>query len=188
MKALPIALTLLAAVPATGSAQADEYVRAVRAALQELAAGDVQGGRDRLTGLVRQAPERTPAHCHLGAAHRMAGDLEASLAAFRECARLAEHSHQLTHRARGLLGIAQVLALQPERLAEAKEAYAVLLAFAEANEGTIDADLVRGRIEAVDAIIAADAAAAEVRTRREERARENAEAEAESDESATGSD
>ncbi len=77
-----------------------------------------------------------------------------------------------------------MLAAQPSRLAEAKEAYAALLAFAEESEGVIDADLVRARMEAVDAIIAADAAAAEVRTRREERARENAEAAAESEEPA----
>lgn len=184
MRGTLIALGMTLAVASSAGAQADEYVRAVRAALQEIAAGEVQAGRDRLTGLVRQAPERTAAHCHLGSAHRMAGDLDAALAAFQECARLAEQSQQRTHRGRGLLGIAQVLAAQPSRLAEAKEAYAALLAFAEESEGVIDADLVRARMEAVDAIIAADAAAAEVRTRREERARENAEAAAESEEPA----
>jgi len=187
MRGLLVVGALLLAGPRV-EAQADEYVRAVRVALQELAAGDVQAGRDRLTGLVRQAPQRTAAHCHLGSAHRLAGDPDAALAAFQECARLAEHSQQLTHRARGLLGIAQVLAAQPARLAEAKEAYAALLTFAEANDGVIDPALVRSRLEAVEAILAADAAAAEVRQRREERARESAEAEAESAGSADSED
>jgi len=173
IRALPLLIGLALTVPA--GAQADEYLRAIRAALTELANGEVQAGRDRLTGLVRQAPQRTEAHCHLGSAHRLAGELEPALAAFRECARLGEHSQQKTHQARGLLGIAQVLA-QLNRLSEAKEAYAALLVFAEANAGVIDPTLVRSRQAAVDAILAADAAARVVRERREQRARENAEA------------
>ena len=131
---------------------------------------------------MRQSPQRTEAHCHLGSAHRLAGELESALSAFRECARLGEHSHQKTHQARGLLGIAQVLA-QLNRLSEAKDAYATLLVFAEANSDVIDPALVITRQEAVDAIIAADAAARAVRERREQRAREAAEADAESGES-----
>jgi len=175
-RALLLVVGLAVSVPAAG--QADEYLRAIRSALTELAHGEVQAGRDRLTGLVRQAPQRTEAHCHLGSAHRLAGELEPALAAFRECARLGEHSHQKTHHARGLLGIAQVLA-QLNRLSEAKEAYAALLVFAEANADVIDPALVRSRQQAVDAILAADAAAREIRQRREQRARENAEAAAE---------
>lgn len=178
--AIVLALGLAFTVPA--AAQADEYLRALRSALTELAHGEVQAGRDRLSGLVRQSPERTEAHCHLGSAHRLAGELEPALAAFRECARLGEHSHQKTHQARGLLGIAQVLA-QLNRLSEAKDAYATLLVFAEANSDVIDPALVITRQEAVDAIIAADVAARTVRERREQRAREAAEADAESGES-----
>lgn len=177
-QAIYLALGLALAAPA--SAQPDEYLRAIRSALQELAGGEVQAGRDRLSGLVRQAPQRTEAHCHLGSAHRLAGDLESAHAAFRECARLAEHSGQKTHLARGLLGIAQVLA-QQNLLAQAKDAYARLATFAEANAEVIDPAQVRARLAAVEAMIAADAAAAEVRTRREERARENAEAESTED-------
>ncbi len=180
-RAIVLALGLAIAVPA--AAQADEYLRAIRSALTELAHGEVQAGRDRLSGLVRQSPQRTEAHCHLGSAHRLAGELEPALAAFRECARLGEHSHQKTHQARGLLGIAQVLA-QLNRLSEAKDAYAALLTFAEANTDVLDPALVVTRQEAIDAIIAADAAAREIRERREQRARENADAEAESSDAA----
>lgn len=169
--ALLLALGLTLAAPA--AAQPDEYLRAIRSALQELAGGEVQAGRDRLSGLVQQSPQRTQAHCHLGSAHRLAGELEPALSAFRECARLAEHSHQKTHQGRGLLGIAQVLA-QLDRLSEAKEAFAQLLTFAEANAEVIAPALVRGRLEATEAMMAADAAAREIRSRREQRARENA--------------
>ena len=169
-RALALALTLAAG--SVVEAQPDEYARAVTVALKELAGGQIAAGRDRLAGLVAQNPERVPAHCHLAEAHRMVGDLEPAITSYRECARLARQSSHPEHEARGLLGTAQTLARIHGRLGEAKEAYAAMLTFAEAHPEVVPPALVRARAAAVDAILAADVAAAAVRTRREARAGE----------------
>jgi hypothetical protein len=181
LAALGLAL-VCALVSARADAQADEYDRAVRVALGELAGGEVQAGRDRLAGLVEQSPQRTAAHCHLAEAHRMAGELDAAVESYRACARLARAAAKATHEARGLMGVAQTLARMEGRLEDAKAAFDALLIFAEAHEGVIDPALVRGRVQAALAMIEADVAAAAVKARREERVAELAAQAAEDEE------
>tara|TARA_B100001750_G_scaffold98066_1_gene77677 strand:- start:804 stop:1343 length:540 start_codon:yes stop_codon:yes gene_type:complete len=169
---IALALVTLASV---AEAQ-DPYTLAVNEALRALASGDVAGGRERLLGLVAESPARAAAHCHLGEAHRMAGELGPALGSYRECARLARQTNDAGLEARGLLGVAQTLTRQEGKLPQAKEAFAALRTFAEAHPDVVPVALVEARAAAVDAMIAADEAAAAVRTRREERARELAEA------------
>ena len=161
------------ATPTVATAPAnDDYTQQVAHALVAMFSGDVASARQALSQLARAHPDRLAARCHLAEAIRMAGDLEPALTQYRECAQLARQSGELWFQARGLLGAAQTLARMDGKLVEAKEAFEELLTFAQAHADIVAPDRVQGRVTALEAMIAADAAAAPVRARRQERAAE----------------
>ena len=102
------------------------------------------------------------------------GHLDQALETFATCQRLAEQASVPIFVARALQGKIMALLALPDRIDDARAVAIELLAFAQGNTTVIAPVLPRSRVQAIDLIVERDAAAAEVRVRREARARENA--------------
>lgn len=153
------------------------YLREVHQANERLAAGQTAGAETVLSNALGRMPDAPEAHCTQGALQMLQGQPEQALETFGTCHRLAVQASANISIARALQGKIMALLALPGRIDDARAVAIELLAFAQGHESVIAPVLPRTRVQAIDLIVERDAAAADVRSRREARARENAAAE-----------
>ncbi len=153
---------------------ASDYVQKLQAGLTALAAGDTAGATATFREAIALEPEEAAGHCHLGSALRRAEDTAAALESFRACARLGRQRSDALSEGRGLLGVAQLLVLDPTQRAAARDAVTALMRFAETHPAVYPLELAQHLQQTLDSIIELDAVSAEVRQRREARAAQQA--------------
>lgn len=176
------ALALSFILPALVSADPPDatratYLREVHQANERLVAGQATGAETILRSALGRLPDAPEAHCTQGSLQMLQGHADQALETFGTCLRLAQQSSTPFFVARALQGKIMALLALPDRIDEARAVAIELLAFAQGNTSVIAPVLPRSRVQAIDLIVERDAAAAEVRLRREARARENAAAE-----------
>ncbi|MFT5357399.1 MAG: hypothetical protein ACI9KE_004634, partial [Polyangiales bacterium] len=150
------------------------YLREVHQANERLVAGQSTGAETILRSALGRLPDAPEAHCTHGSLQMLQGHAEQALETFGTCHRLAQQASTPFFVARALQGKIMALLSLPGRIDEARAVAIELLAFAQGNTSVIAPILPRSRVQAIDLIVERDAAAAEVRLRRESRARENA--------------
>lgn len=180
---LSYALAFFALLP--GPALADPpdatratYLREVHQANERLVAGQASGAETVLRSALERLPNAPEAHCTQGSLQMLQGQLDEALETFATCQRFAEQASAPFFVARAMQGKIMALLALPDRIDDARAVAIELLAFAQGNTSVIAPELPRSRVQAIDLIVERDAAAAEVRVRREARARENASANA----------
>lgn len=150
------------------------YLREVHQANERLAAGQATGAETILSSALSRLPDAPEAHCTRGSLQMLQGHADQALETFGTCHRLAQQASAPFFVARALQGKIMALLALPDRIDEARAVAIELLAFAQGNSSVIAPVLPRSRVQAIDLIVERDAAAAEVRLRRDARARENA--------------
>lgn len=168
---LLVGAPVLAQAPAAqvSPPSADEYTRRVRAAIEQVAGGDLSGGTAALRSAIELDPARPEAHVYLATALRMAGELEGALATFRRAAELAQAPAQGRWRGRALAGAASTLERMPNRVEEARTAWQEYTRFADANQAVADPQVGRARVQAIDIMNEQEQVYANVRQRIAER-------------------
>lgn len=174
-----LCITLSLAAASTAAAEPPDatratYLREVHQANERLAAGQASGAETVLRNALSRMPDAPEAHCTQGSLQMLQGQGEQAIETFETCRRLAEQASAPFFVARALQGKIMALLSLPGRIDDARAVAIELLAFAQGNTSVIAPSLPRSRIQAIDLIVERDAAAADVRSRREARARENA--------------
>ncbi len=160
------------AEPAPPPPSADVYTQQVRAAIEQITGGDLEGGTSALRSAIELDPSRPEGPVYLATALRMAGDLEPAIVTFRQAAALAQGPNQARWRGRALAGLAFTLERIPERIEEARAAWQEYTRFADANQAVADPQLGRARVQAIDIMNEQEQVYAGVRQRIAEREEE----------------
>ncbi|HJL19791.1 MAG TPA: hypothetical protein RMH99_29275 [Sandaracinaceae bacterium LLY-WYZ-13_1] len=156
---------------------ADEYTQRVQEGIQRLVSGDASGARESFEAAEGLDGERPQAVYYLGAAHRLAGELEPALARFQRATELAQAADEARWQARAMQGTAETLERMENRIEDARSAWQAYIRFADAHQTVAHPQLARARVQAIDMMNEQERVYVEVRERIAEREREQAEEE-----------
>ncbi len=186
MRTIPLAaLLLLTLAPAAARAQDDAaaerprpetppYMVEVQNGLRLAAARDFDGATAALRQAVQLNPSAPEAYYYQGEVHRLRGSLPEALESFRTAQRMAEQANEPKWQARAMQGAAETLERQEGQLAQARDAWLAYARFADGHRDTVNPEVARARIQAIDVVIEQEQAYVAVRQRIAERERENA--------------
>jgi tetratricopeptide (TPR) repeat protein len=153
---------------------ASPYALKVQQGIRATLGQDLDGAVAALREAVQLEPTRADAYYYMAEALRLQGNLEPALEGFRTGARLAATNGDAFHQARCMHGAAGTLERMEGRLAEARQVWTELAAFADGHREVANPEIARARIEAVDAVTQLAQSYIAVRERIAERERENA--------------
>jgi len=161
---------------ATPAPTTSPYMTKVQNGLRLAVGRDFDGALASLREAVGLDSAKPEAHYYIGEVQRMRGNLDDALGSFRTAAQNAQSTQQPGWRARAMQAIAETLERQPDKLADAREAWTAYARFADANREAASPEIARARIQAIDVVSEQEIAYVAVRERIAARERENAQA------------
>ena len=147
----------------------------MREGLRLAAAGDLDGALASLRDAAQLDAAQPETHYYIGEIQRLRGELDQALESFQTAVRNAQRARQPAWQARGMQAIADTLERQPDKLAEAREAWMTYARFADGNREMASPEIARARMQAIDVATEQEIAYVGVRERIAARERENAE-------------